>query len=175
MSQSIGWIEQLAIRLGLIPDAPPHPEAAAPGPLVAAAPPEQWDDWVEIEPRGWPGTPDRKALSTRADDVLQLRIGVRPARLRRQRDERDSQVRRATRCIRRAAAGCVRKGRRRSIRSTIPDRILYPLKRVGQRGDGKWERIDWQEAVQMIASAHSQSARREAPQRSRLSRRPAGQ
>ncbi len=31
-----------------------------------------------------------------------------------------------------------------------PERIQYPLKRVGKRGEGKWQRISWDEAYQMI-------------------------
>lgn len=33
-----------------------------------------------------------------------------------------------------------------------PDRILYPLKRVGARGEGKWKRITWDEALTEVAA-----------------------
>ena len=32
------------------------------------------------------------------------------------------------------------------------DRLKYPMKRVGERGEGKFERISWEEAVDIIAS-----------------------
>ncbi len=33
-----------------------------------------------------------------------------------------------------------------------PDRLKYPLKRVGERGKGKWQRITWEEAFDTIAA-----------------------
>ena len=33
-----------------------------------------------------------------------------------------------------------------------PHRILYPLKRVGARGEGKWRRVTWDEALEDIAA-----------------------
>ena len=32
-----------------------------------------------------------------------------------------------------------------------PDRLRYPMKRAGKRGEGKWERITWEDAYQTIA------------------------
>lgn len=33
-----------------------------------------------------------------------------------------------------------------------PERLLYPLKRVGKRGEGKWRRITWEEAYDEVAT-----------------------
>jgi anaerobic selenocysteine-containing dehydrogenase len=33
-----------------------------------------------------------------------------------------------------------------------PDRILYPMKRVGKRGGGKWKRISWDEALNELTA-----------------------
>jgi anaerobic selenocysteine-containing dehydrogenase len=35
---------------------------------------------------------------------------------------------------------------------TDPDRILYPLKRGGERGEGKWTRVSWDEALDDLAA-----------------------
>ena len=33
-----------------------------------------------------------------------------------------------------------------------PDRILYPMKQIGKKGEGHFERITWEEAYEMMAS-----------------------
>jgi anaerobic dimethyl sulfoxide reductase subunit A len=45
---------------------------------------------------------------------------------------------------------CVR-GRAYLRRQYHPDRLKYPMKRVGERGEGKFERISWDEALDTVA------------------------
>jgi anaerobic selenocysteine-containing dehydrogenase len=33
----------------------------------------------------------------------------------------------------------------------FPDRVLYPMRRVGERGEGKWKRVSWDEALTELA------------------------
>lgn len=49
--------------------------------------------------------------------------------------------------------------RGRGIRKWIysPDRILYPMKRIGKRGEGKFTRISWDEAFRVIGSSLSRT------------------
>jgi DMSO reductase family type II enzyme molybdopterin subunit len=46
--------------------------------------------------------------------------------------------------------GC-QKGGCYSARMYDPTRVKYPLKRVGERGSGKWERLSWDQALNEIA------------------------
>ena len=43
------------------------------------------------------------------------------------------------------------KGRVSPDRLNHPDRLRYPLRRVGKRGEGKWQRISWDEALNETA------------------------
>src|SRR5512132_3064097 len=45
---------------------------------------------------------------------------------------------------------CVR-GRAYLRRQYHPDRLLHPLKRAGRRGDGRFRRISWDEALETVA------------------------
>ena len=40
----------------------------------------------------------------------------------------------------------------REIHNDTEGRLLYPMRRVGERGSGEWERITWDEALDTIAS-----------------------
>src|SRR5512140_3167306 len=46
---------------------------------------------------------------------------------------------------------CVR-GRSYLRRQYHPDRLLHPLRRVGKRGEGKFEKVSWDEALDLVAS-----------------------
>ena len=41
-----------------------------------------------------------------------------------------------------------------------PDRLLFPLKRVGGRGEGKWKRISWNEALELLIHGGEIAGRR---------------
>jgi anaerobic selenocysteine-containing dehydrogenase len=44
-----------------------------------------------------------------------------------------------------------------------PDRLKYPLKRLGKRGEGKWQRITWDEALDTIATKMKESIAKYGP------------
>ena len=45
-----------------------------------------------------------------------------------------------------------------------PDRIKYPMKRVGEKGKGKWQRISWDEALDTIALKIKQAKEEHGPE-----------
>jgi anaerobic selenocysteine-containing dehydrogenase len=45
-----------------------------------------------------------------------------------------------------------------------PDRLKYPMKRVGARGEGKWKRISWNEALTIIANRLQDITKRYGPE-----------
>lgn len=47
---------------------------------------------------------------------------------------------------------------------THPDRLTHPLRRTGERGEGKWERITWDEALDEIAGKAKELMEKYGPQ-----------
>ncbi|UCH95751.1 MAG: molybdopterin-dependent oxidoreductase, partial [Candidatus Aminicenantes bacterium] len=45
-----------------------------------------------------------------------------------------------------------------------PDRLMFPLKRAGKRGEGKWTRISWDKALDTIAKRFSQTKKQYGPE-----------
>lgn len=56
------------------------------------------------------------------------------------------------------------KGRFSISYTDSPDRILYPLKRVGPRGSGHWERISWKEALDLVEAKCREAIRDYGPE-----------
>ncbi len=50
-----------------------------------------------------------------------------------------------------------------------PDRLNYPLQRVGERGEGKWQRISWDEALSTIANKLNETKARYGPEANSIS------
>lgn len=61
-----------------------------------------------------------------------------------------------------ALKACVR-GRNYRNMTYHPDRLKYPMKRVGKRGEGKFERISWDEAIETIASEMNRITKKYGP------------
>ena len=47
--------------------------------------------------------------------------------------------------------------------SIIPYRLKYPLKRAGEKGEGKWKRISWDEALDTIAQKMKEAIEKYGP------------
>src|SRR5512142_3070082 len=43
------------------------------------------------------------------------------------------------------------RGRAYLRRQYHPDRLMYPMRRTGKRGEGRFERISWEQALELLA------------------------
>jgi len=53
------------------------------------------------------------------------------------------------------------KGLAQIERLNHPDRLTYPMKRMGERGEGRWKRISWDEALETIAGKIKETIERD--------------
>jgi anaerobic selenocysteine-containing dehydrogenase len=129
-------------------------ETFYPGPsrihLAAFPPKERWDDWVELDSRAWPERKERRYMLVpttcfNCESACGLLAYVDKESLQVQKFEGNPEHpgSRGRNCA---------KGPATLNQVTDPDRILYPLKRAGRRGEGKWVRVSWDEALNDIAA-----------------------
>jgi anaerobic selenocysteine-containing dehydrogenase len=125
-------------------------ETFYPGPsrvhLAAFPPKERWDDWLEIGSRGEgrrmmlvPTT----CFNCESACGLLAYVDRETLQVRKFEGNPEHPGSRGRNCA---------KGPATLNQVTDPDRILAPLRRVGRRGEGRWEQVSWDEALDDIAS-----------------------
>jgi len=80
-------------------------------------------------------------------------VDKKTGRVVRVEPDRDHPVSRGYVCAERFGHGALAPDRCTLIEYVYhPAQLLYPLKRVGARGEGKWQRVSWNQAMDEIAS-----------------------
>ena len=125
------------------------------GRLTNYPPPEHWDDWVEWDGRSWPRKVARRYMLVptvcfNCESACGLLAYVDKTSLEIKKFEGNPMHpgSRGRNCA---------KGPATHNQIYDPERILHPLKRVGERGEGKWKRISREEALSEIATKMRES------------------
>jgi anaerobic selenocysteine-containing dehydrogenase len=123
-----------------------HPD----GRMSQYPPVDKWDDWVEWEGKQWPKRVARHyslvpTVCFNCESACGLLAYVDRETLDIKKFEGNPKHpgSRGRNCA---------KGPATINQVYDPERILYPLKRVGKRGEGKWKRVSWEEALADIGA-----------------------
>ena len=119
------------------------------GRLSQYPPADLWDDWVEWDGKAWPRKVARRymlipTVCFNCESACGLLAYVDKTSLEIKKFEGNPAHpgSRGRNCA---------KGPATHNQIYDPERILYPLKRVGERGEGKWKQITWDQALDEIA------------------------
>ncbi len=129
-------------------------ETFYPGPsrvhLAAFPPRERWDDWVELDSKRWPERVERRyslvpttCFNCESACGLLAYVDRETLAVRKFEGNPEHPGSRGRNCA---------KGPATLNQITDPDRILFPLKRAGRRGEGRWVQVSWDEALDDIAA-----------------------
>ena len=120
------------------------------GGLRAYPSPDEWDDFVEYDPKAWPRKVARRydlvptvCFNCEAGCGLLAYVDKATGAIRKFEGNPAHPGSRGRNCA---------KGPATINQVNDPGRILYPLRRVGPRGEGRWERITWDEALDQVAA-----------------------
>ncbi|MEE9248283.1 MAG: molybdopterin-dependent oxidoreductase, partial [Dehalococcoidia bacterium] len=110
---------------------------------------EEWDDWKEYDPKELPRKVERRytlvptvCFNCESGCGLLAYVDKDTYQIRKLEGNPLHPASRGRSCA---------KGPATLNQVTNPDRILYPLRRTGNRGEGKWQRVSWDEALDDIA------------------------
>lgn len=135
-------------------DDPLYQNTFYPGPsrihLAAFPPKERWNDWTELDSQAWPRRKQRNyqlvpttCFNCESACGLLAYIDKDTNQIQKFEGNPENPGSRGRNCA---------KGPATLNQVNDPDRILYPQKRSGKRGEGKWERVSWDEALDDIAA-----------------------
>ena len=117
--------------------------------LASFPPKERWDDWVELDSKAWPERVERRYLlipttcfNCESACGLLAYVDRESLQVRKFEGNPEHPASRGRNCA---------KGPATLNQVTDPDRILHPLKRAGERGEGKWVRVGWDEVLDELA------------------------
>lgn len=148
-----------------IPHTRPAPEktSAAPNARPVALPPqrnpngelsqyppaEQWDDWLEYDAKAWPHKVPRRYMlvpttcfNCESACGLLAYVDKETLKVRKFEGNPAHPGSRGRNCS---------KGPATLTQVYDPERILFPMHRIGPRGSGQWERVSWDTALEDIA------------------------
>ncbi|HZS78700.1 MAG TPA: molybdopterin-dependent oxidoreductase [Ktedonobacteraceae bacterium] len=118
--------------------------------LASCPPPEKWQDWVEYDAKAWPRKVAKHyeiiptiCFNCEAACGLLAYVDKETGSVRRFEGNPYHPGSRGRNCA---------KGPATINQVNDPERILYPLKRAGRRGEGKWERTTWDEVLDTFAA-----------------------
>ena len=154
LKPKVGLIEKFAEGIGLIPklnfDDQKIDPINDPGDLSNYPPPEKWDDWVEFEPTKWSQKKERhytivptSCFNCEAGCGLLSYVDKETGEVRKFEGNPYHPASRGRNCA---------KGPATINQIKDPDRILHPMRRIGKRGAGKWERVSWDVVLDEIAA-----------------------
>ncbi|MCF6227426.1 MAG: molybdopterin-dependent oxidoreductase [Planctomycetes bacterium] len=159
----LGFIERLATKLGVIPKLAETDdiEAITDGiksgdfPLYSFPPQDKWDHWEELDSAASPLREKRAytivpttCFNCESACGLLAYVDKERNKVRKFEGNPLHPGSRGRNCA---------KGPATINQIDDPDRILYPLKRVGKRGEGKWERVSWADALKDIGGKIAQA------------------
>ena len=126
------------------------PEGMSVTPLENAPPADRWDDWVEFDAKSWPRRVEKHfavvpttCFNCEAACGLLAFIDKETWTVRRMEGNPYHPASRGRNCA---------KGPATVNQIKDPERILYPLKRAGRRGEGKWIQLSWDQVLEEISS-----------------------